>query len=288
MSRLLVGIVCALVALPGIADGQVLPLAPTDPLERVFARMYDYDFAGAHALLDERQRAEPGDPLVFSTRAAAYLFAELGRLKILESDFFLHDDNLVDDRKLQPDAEVRRNFFDAVAQARQRAEARLRSNPDDRDALFAMCMAACVVADYTGLVERHQWRFVTLSCDTKRYVDKLLALTPPVYDAYYDVGVLEYVVGSLPFYIRWFVPLDTVEGNKRKGIEALKLVASKGRYYGPFARVLLAIVSLREGKLRDAQTLLAGLAREYPGNTLFARELGRLSNRISADSARRK
>jgi hypothetical protein len=250
--------------------------------------MYDYDFAGAHLLLDERQRAEPGDPLVFSTRAAAYLFAELGRLKILESEFFLHDDNLVDDRKLQPDVEVRRRFFDAVAQARQRAEARLRSNPDDRDALFAMCMSACVVADYTGLVDRRQWRFMTLSRETKRYADKLLALTPPVYDAYYNVGVLEYVVGSLPFYVRWFVPLDTVEGNKRKGIEALKLVARHGRYYGPFARVLLAVVSLREGKLRDAQMLLAALAHEYPGNTLFARELGRLSDRINADSARRK
>jgi len=183
---------------------------------------------------------------------------------------------------------VRQTFLDAVAAARQRATARLGTAPDDRNALFAMAMSACVVADYTGLVERRQWRFLTLSKETKRYVDKLLALNPPVYDAYYNVGILEYVVGSLPFFVRWFVPLDTVDGDKRKGIDALKIVATRGRYYAPFARVLLAVVSLREGKPADAQTLLEGLSREYPSNALFAKELARLNDRLRAEGVRRK
>jgi hypothetical protein len=289
MPALLAAMVCALAAWPSAAAAQQpADVAPRDPIEVAFSRMYDYDFAGAHAILDAQTAVGPGNPLVYSTRAAAYLFAELGRLKILESDFFLHDDNLVDDRKLQPDPAVRQKFLEAVAAARQRASARLAAAPDDRHALFAMAMSACVVADYTGLVERRQWRFLTLSKETKRYVDKLLALNPPEYDAYYNVGILEYVVGSLPFFVRWFVPLDTVEGNKRKGIDAMKIVARQGRYYAPFARVLLAVVSLREGKPADAQTILAGLAREYPNNALFAKELARLNDRLRAEGARRK
>jgi hypothetical protein len=289
MPALLAAIVCALAVWPSAAAAQPpADLAPRDPIEVAFSRMYNYDFAGAHAVLDAQAVAEPGDPLIYSTRAAAYLFAELGRLKILESEFFMHDDNLVDDRKLQPDPVVRQKFLDAVAAARQRATARLGTAPDDRDALFAMAMSACVVADYTGLVERRQWRFLTLSKETKRYVDRLLALNPPVYDAYYNVGILEYVVGSLPFFVRWFVPLDTVEGNTRKGIDALKIVATRGRYYAPFARVLLAVVSLREGKPADAQTLLEGLSREYPNNALFAKELARLNDRLRAEGVRRR
>jgi hypothetical protein len=289
MPALLAAIVCALAVWPAAAAAQARTDAPPrDPIEVAFARMYDYDFTGAHAALDAQAAIEPGDPLLYSTRAAAYLFAELGRLKILESEFFMHDDNLVDDRKLQPDPVVRQKFLDAVAAARQRATARLGTAPDDRNALFAMAMSACVVADYTGLVERRQWRFLTLSKETKRYVDKLLALNPPVYDAYYNVGILEYVVGSLPFFVRWFVPLDTVDGNKRKGIDALKIVATRGRYYAPFARVLLAVVSLREGKPADAQTLLEGLSREYPNNALFAKELARLNDRLRAEGVRRK
>ena len=75
---------------------------------------------------------------------------------------------------------------------------------------------------------------------------------------------------------------------KRKGIDALKIVARQGRYYAPFARVLLAVVSLREGKLADAQAILDGLARAYPHNALFAKELARLNDRIRADGTRRK
>jgi len=289
MPALLAILALALSAVPAAAAAQDrAEAARLDPIDVAFSRMYDYDFAGAHAALDAQAAVEPGDPLIYSTRAAAYLFAELGRLKILESEFFMHDENLVDDRKLQPDPAVRQKFLDAVAAARQRAATRLAAAPDDRNALFAMAMSACVVADYTGLVERRQWRFLTLSKETKRYVDRLLALNPPVYDAYYNVGILEYVVGSLPFFVRWFVPLDTVEGNKRKGIDALKIVARQGRYYAPFARVLLAVVSLREGKLADAQAILDGLAREYPHNALFAKELARLNDRIRADGTRRK
>ncbi len=289
MPALLAILAFALSSWPSAAPAQARPgITPRDPIEVAFSRMYDYDFAGAHAALDAQAAIEPGDPLVYSTRAAAYLFGELGRLKILESEFFMHDENLVDDRTLKPDPAVRQKFLEAVAAARQRAVARLASAPDDRNALFAMAMSACVVADYTGLVERRQWRFLTLSKETERYVDRLLALNPPVYDAYYNVGILEYVVGSLPFFVRWFVPLDTVEGNKRKGIDALKIVARQGRYYGPFARVLLAVVSLREGKLADAQALLDGLAREYPNNALFAKELARLNDRRRAEGVRRK
>ena len=40
--------------------------------------MYDYDFAGAHAVLDAQAAIEPGDPLIYSTRAAAYLSRNSG------------------------------------------------------------------------------------------------------------------------------------------------------------------------------------------------------------------
>jgi hypothetical protein len=148
-------------------------------------------------------------------------------------------------------------------------------------------MTSGVTADYTGLVEHRQWKGLTLSKETNKYAEKLLALQPPFYDAYYTVGALEYVVGSLPFFIRWFVHFDRIDGDKRKGIDALKLVARHGHYYGPFARIMLAVVSLREGKLEDARALLAQLASEYPENTLMKRELKQVSDRIAAKQRRK-
>lgn len=290
MTKLLVSILSATLATSAVTAEPAEAPATSDPLQRVFARMYDYDFAGAHAMLDERARADPANPLIDSTSAAAYLFGEMDRMKILETDFFLDDKNLVDGhgRNERPDANVKSKLFAAIDRARAKAGARLASDPHDRDALFAMCMGASVTADYTGFVERRQWRGLTLSRETKNYADRLLALDPPVYDAYMNIGALEYVVGSLPFFVRWFVPIDRLVGDKRKGIEDLKMVAQHGRYYGPFARVLLAVVSLRENKLEDARQFLAGLAREFPNNTLMKRELGNVTARLQTAMERRR
>jgi predicted Zn-dependent protease len=88
-------------------------------------------------------------------------------------------------------------------------------------------------------------------------------------------GTAEYIVGSLPFFFRWFVHMDNVEGNKKKGIDELELVAKQGKYSGPFARMLLAVIAMREKRPQDAESLLEGLANEYPQNRLIHDELAR-------------
>ena len=287
--RVIVLLASVFIATAGAAHAQALSQS-SDPFQRIFARLYNYDFAGAHSLLDQQMEADPEHPLVYSVRAVAHLFSEMDRLNILEADFFLDDDNMVDGQghRQKPDPAVKRALLAALDQARTRALARLAVDRNDRTALFAMCMTTGVAADYTGFVERRQWKGMSLSRESNRYAQQLLRLDPPVYDAYTNVGSYEYVIGSLPFYIRWFVRFENIDGNKRKGIEQLKLVARHGDYYGPFARILLAVVSLREGRQEDARTILAQLSLEYPENTLIARELHRITDRINTRTARRK
>jgi hypothetical protein len=274
------------------APASPAPLADAapDPFVPIFNRLYNYDFAAAHAMLDERQRAEPADPLPYSVRAAVYMFSEFERLEILETDFFVDDENMVDGQghRQKPDPEVKRRLFATLDEARARAGVILASDPNHRRALLAMVMAAGVAADYVGFVERRQWKGMSLTRETNRYAQRLLALKPPVYDAYMNVGSLEYVVGSLPFFIRWFVRFDRIEGDKRKGIEQLKLVAQHGTYYGPFARILLAVASLREKKLEDARQIVAQLAASFPENPLLKRELDKITARIAAQQSKRR
>ena len=261
-----------------------------DPFVPIFNRLYNYDFAAAHAMLDERQRADPADPLPYSVRAAVYMFSEFDRLQILETDFFVDDDNMVDGQghRQKPDPEVKRRLFATLDEARARANVILAADPNHRRALLAMVMAAGVAADYVGFVERRQWKGMSLTRETNRYAQRLLALKPPVYDAYMNVGSLEYVVGSLPFFVRWFVRFDKIEGNKRKGIEQVKLVAQHGTYYGPFARILLAVASLREKKFEDARQIVAQLAADFPENPLLERELGKITARIAAQNPKKR
>jgi hypothetical protein len=250
-------------------------LDTSTPVGQAFALMYNLDFSGAHAVLDHQIRLDPQGPLPYSVKAAAYLFAELHRLRILQIEFFEDDDKVVDRRRLIPDPAVRQEFFRLVDTSRQRADARLAARPGDRDAMFALCMAAGLATDYAALVERRRFGSFALARKAQAAVRRTETLNPPLYDALLATGVTEYVVGSLPFYFRWFVRIDNIKGNKQKGIQTLELIAERGRYYGPFARVILAAIHMREKRFGEAERLLAVVSTEYPGNSLLRRELQR-------------
>lgn len=250
--------------------------------------MYNFDFAGANAILDEELRNHPDVPLIHSVRAASLLFTEFDRLKILETDFFANDDQVTDKKKLKPGPEARARIFSETAEARKWASAKLAVDPQDRDALLAMCMAAGVETDYTSLVEKKYLRSYSLSKEDLKYAQKLLALKPPVMDAYLTLGSVEYAVGSLNFFFRIFIRFDQIQGNKQKGIDNLMKVIEGGRYYPPFAKILLSVIYLRENRLSQALALMKEVERDFPENPLFRKEVIRISERISRTPKRKQ
>jgi hypothetical protein len=250
-------------------------------IEAAVQRMYDFDFPGSHEILDRYVAQHPQDPLPYAFRASAYLFYELDRLGILESEF-LADDNKIAEKKvkLDPDPENRARFVRAVNDAETRVDAALKANPEDRDALFAMCIAQGVTTDYMAFVEKKQISSLSVAKRSNTYAQRLLRLDPKFYDAYLTAGISEYMLGSLPFFIRWFVKFDNVDGNKQKGVDRLKLVAREGHFFKPFSKILLSIIALREKRPNDAQQYLIELTRDYPDNRLFRKELVKLNTRV--------
>ena len=116
--------------------------------------MYNQDFVAAYEILDRTIAASPQDPLPYAFRASAYLFYELDRLSILESEFLTDDKQIAEKRKkLDPDPATREKFVRAVHDVETRADAALKINPDDPQALFAMSVAQGVATDYMAFVE---------------------------------------------------------------------------------------------------------------------------------------
>src|SRR5882724_413225 len=72
-------------------------------LELGYRQMYNLEFDRAHKTFGECQRLRPEDPLGPVSNAAAYLFAEFDRLRILQSEFFTHDEDFKRSKKLTPD-----------------------------------------------------------------------------------------------------------------------------------------------------------------------------------------
>ncbi len=260
--------------------------AGDDPIQQAFGRLYNFDFAGAHAILDRRLAAQPDDPMAYSVRAAVLLFSELDRLAVLETEFFADDRRIADEKKkAKADPAVRRQFYEAVDAAQSRANGVLGTRPDDAEALYALCMSYGVVGDYTALIERRNLATLGIAKRSNACAQQLLKAHPEIQDAYVTVGFTEYLVGSLPFFVRWFVRFDGVQGDKQRGIATLQRAARSSRYLGPFAKILLSIAYLREKRWDDSRRMLAEFHHDYPDNPLVRRELARLEARAGAAPA---
>lgn len=249
--------------------------------DQAFQDLYNFRFQASHQVLDRYIAAHQQEPLPYAIRASAYLFYELDRLRILESEFLVNDKRIAKKEKpLEPDPRVRAAFIQALDDTDSRAAAALKANPNDKQALFAMCIAQGVTTDYMAFIEKHQFRSLSPAERSNSYAQRLLRLDPQFYDAYLTAGLSEYLVGSLPFFIRWFVHFENVDGSKTKGVENLETVARKGHYLKPFAKILLGIIDLREKKYREAHNLLADLTHDYPDNPLFRTELAKLNAQL--------
>ena len=75
--------------------------------------------------------------------------------------------------------------------------------------------------------------------------------------------------------------IEGIKGDKERAFERLELVADKGRYLGPFARVLMSVMALREDRPELAKELLTELARDYPENPLLQKELDKVTEKLA-------
>ena len=64
--------------------------------------------------------------------------------------------------------------------------------------------------------------------------------------------------------IRWFLGMAGAGTNKAEGVRLLKLTADQGHYLAPFARLMLAVGELRDGRTQQGKEILIGLSREFP------------------------
>jgi len=61
----------------------------------------------------------------------------------------------------------------------------------------------------------------------------------------------------------------------------VKLGSARGNWFQRTGwRHLIGIIALREKRPQDAQKLLAELARDYPSNPLFRKELSKLNTKL--------
>lgn len=243
-------------------------------LEDGYHAMYNLQFEDAHRIFGQWQETQPDDPFAHVSDAAAYLFSEFDRLHILEMEFFL--DDRVWDKERDEEPALKEKFEQALTKGEEIAEAVLAHSPDDKSALFAMAMAQGLRSDYMGLVEGRYLASVKALKVGRGYAERLLEIDPTYGDAYLAIGIENYLLSQKPMLVRWLLRAYGSETDAARGIESVKLCIEHGRYMKPFARLMLAVVAMRDKEFDRAREILYGLADEFPLNPLYAEQAERL------------
>ncbi|MGA3202875.1 MAG: hypothetical protein ABSF12_10335 [Bryobacteraceae bacterium] len=258
----------------------ILALAnlPASDLDSGYRSMYDLDFASAHQNFATWKGANPDDPMGPVSNAAAYLFSELERLHVLDSELFVDDDKFRLRGHLAADPGVKRAFDEELAGGRRSAERVLAHAPDDQNALLADVMAHGLEADYLSLIEHRDLAALGVVKEGRVLAVHLANSHPDCYDAYLAIGVENYLLSLKPAPVRWILGWAGAQTNKDVGIAKLRLTAEKGTLLQPYARMLLAVAALRDNDRGTAARILEGLAREFPHNRLYRTELERIKS----------
>jgi hypothetical protein len=251
------------------------PLTGT-PLNDGYHALYNLDFNAAHAHFQGWMKAHPEDPLGPASDAAAFIFNEFDRLGVLDIELFA-DDNRFTSRTRPPiDPAIKQGFNDRIAQAERLADTALQHNPKDANAFYVKAVTSGMQADWASLIDRHEYGAFKFSELASKYAKQALAINPTLYDANLAVGIENYMLSLKAAPIRWFLGMAGAGTNKAEGVRLLKLTAEQGHYLAPFARLMLAVGELRDGRTQSGKDILIGLSKEFPQNTLYQRQIARL------------
>jgi hypothetical protein len=235
--------------------------------------MYNLRFPDAHSKFQKWMTDHPQDPMGPVSDAAASLFSEFERLKVIDVQLFADQSRFDSRGKLVPNEDVRRSFEDHLNKASALADAALKQNPQDARALYVKTLVSGMRSDYALMIEKKNITALNYSKEASAYSKQALAANPHMYDAYLASGVENYML-SLKFApIRWILNMTGASTSREEGIRLLKLTASGGHYLAPFARMMLAVAALRENRPQEAKTILIDLKREFPMNAMYDRQL---------------
>ena len=246
--------------------------ARLDELRREgFEALYNLDYEVANRRFREIARLFPDHPAGPQFLAAALWAQTLNESRRLQASLYSSDsfyaktEDKVDPRTIE-------QFREWTRAARQFAEARLKRDAHDVEALYFLGATEGLKAAFAAAVER---RFMAALGDGSRCVDRhrqVLKLDPGYTDAELTIGLYDYTVGGLPLPVKLLASIGGVRGSKKRGLETLVRVAHEGRWARDDARALLIVLYKREKRWGDALAMSRELGAKYPRNYLLKME----------------
>jgi tetratricopeptide (TPR) repeat protein len=250
-----------------------LPVPVQDPRESpTWQHFYNNEYDEAVEGFQHEVESNPLNPDSYNHLAQAVLYRELFRNGALESQLVTGNNPFLRRPKMNISTDAKERFRQAIDRALALSEKRLEKDPNDEDALYAASVTHGLRANYQFLVEKAWSASLRDATASRKYSNRLIEVDPNLTDAYLIQGVHDYIVGSLPFYMRMVGHLAGFHGDRERGLRELQNVAEHGVLNKYDAQILLAVIYRREKRPEDAIPLLKEASQQFPRNYLFRLE----------------
>ena len=234
-----------------------------------YDHFYNLEFDRALAAFDQAIARDPTDPDLHNHAAETLVFSEMYRDGALESELVTGNNSLLRRAKLNPSRETQRRFLGEIQKALDLEQARLRRNPNDAGALYAMGITYGLRANYFFLVQKAWVDALHDSTTARKLHNRVSELDPSNVDACLVQGLHDYVIGSLPPLYKMFGFLIGFRGDKEHGVRTVEQVAARGSLNRVEAQIFLAAIYRRERQPAKALPLVESLIARFPRNYLL-------------------
>ncbi len=235
-------------------------------------KLYNLDYAAAIFAFERECKTDTtGD--AHNDLASALLYWTLFKADALDGAVALGISDYLHKPKVKLSAEDKASFQKATARGEELARERLAKNPNDATALYTLGEAFTTRANLALLAEK-EWRVaLKMGGEARKLHTRAMELDKNLIDALLVPSVHEYIVGSLPIYVKAVGFLVGFTGDKEKGLAGLRTVAASGSRAKLEAQVLMALVERREERPERALPIMRSLEKQYPTNHLYRREV---------------
>lgn len=194
----------------------------------------------------------------------------------LESELVSGNNSFIRRAKMEPSAEVEKQFFAEVDRSMALCQALLAKNPRDTVTLHTLAVAYGLRANY-GFLVRKSWRASLYDSSlARKYDNQASEIDPEFYDARLIQGAYDYIVGSLSWSMRALGFVAGVHGDKQRGLRTIEEVVEKGKQNRDDAEIILCALFRRDGQTTRAIPHTLHLANRFPRNYLIRFELAQM------------
>ena len=271
-----------LMAVPGLSGQSLRESRFVERARQGFTDIFNMDYDRAQQVFAALAREYPNHPAPPLYEASILWLEEMLRRQDLSMNRFIAPGYFSGKTGHVMLPKDRAAFLDYLQKSQELSKAILDTNRNDPDARYFLATAQGLRASFAITID-HSLRDAFRNGNRAfASLKKLVEERPDYYDAYLAVGIYEYIVGSIPWYLKWMAYFVGARGTREAGMEHVGLAAERGQYVRNESRLVLMVLDVRQRRFPQALEHARSLSARFPRSFLLAMNVAqtlRLSGR---------